>query len=373
MDKNLKSTLIAVAFGVVLFSALTHSDIIFAFLGYVGNLLLPVFIGLLLAFILNVPVTGFEKRLLKLSHRGKWSPKGKTLRLCSLLLTLLCVALVLTILFTSVIPEIIRTVKSIIELIEKHWPEWLAALNEMNINTDAFGEWLGDFDFQRIMDSLASNMGELIGSVASGVTSTVSGVAQALIGFVMALYMIMDRENLTRQGKKFLYANAKCSVADRVCEIGNLIKESYTKYLSGQCIEAVILGLLILIAFLLFQIPYAALMAMVTSICALVPYIGATVSCVISVLLTLLAEPQKALLCLIVYLVVQFVETQFIYPHVVGSSVGLSPLWTLLAVMVGGKLCGFVGVILFIPLTAALYTLVRRDTNKKLEQKKLQL
>ena len=161
----------------------------------------------------------------------------------------------------------------------------------------------------------------------------------------------------------------KLSVADKVCEVASLVRWSYTKYLSGQCIEALILGVLILTAFLIFGLPYASLVAMATAICALVPYIGATVSCMIAVLLTLLATPEKALLCLIVYLVVQFVETQFIYPHVVGGTVGLSPLWTLMAVLIGGKLCGFVGVIFFIPLTAALYTLVREDTNSKLMKK----
>lgn len=373
MDKNLKSTLLAITYGIILFTALIHLDVVLAFVGHVGHILLPVLVGLLLAFVLNVPVTGVEHLICKLFRGKKRNPKGKLLRLCSLLLTLICVALVLTLLITAVIPEVIRTVKSIIALVEEHWPEWLAALNEMNVDTSVVSKWLGDFDLQQMTDQIAGHVGALVGSVASAATSTVSTVVQVLIGFVMALYILMDRENLARQSKKLLYANIKTSAADKICEICSLIKDSYTKYLSGQCIEAIILGTLILTTFLIFHIPYATLMAMVTSVCALVPYIGATVSCIIAVLLTLLAEPQKALLCLIVYLVVQFVETQFIYPHVVGSSVGLSPLWTLLAVMVGGKLCGFVGVIFFIPLTAALYTLLKKDTEKKLDHKKIQI
>ena len=338
MDKNLKSTLLAITFGVTLFSALMHLDKVIAIAGQVGNILLPVLVGLLLAFVLNVPVTGIENLICKLFRRSKHFPRGKPLRLCSLVLTLVCVVLVLTLLITAVIPEIVRTVKSIIALVEVHWPEWLAALNERNIDTSYITAWLNDFDLQQIADKVASSAGTLIGSVASAATSTVSTVIQVLVGLVMAIYILMDRENLARQSKKLLYANVKTSAADKICEICSLIKGSYTKYLSGQCIEAVILGTLILATFLIFRIPYALLVAMVTSVCALVPYIGATVSCIIAVILTLLAEPHKALLCLIVYLVVQFIETQFIYPHVVGSSVGLSPLWTLMAVMVGGKL-----------------------------------
>ena len=369
IDKNLKSTRIAVAFGVVLFAALMNMETVIFFLSHIVDLIFPVMLGLLIAFVLNVPVNGIENLIRKLFRKCKHQPKGKALRLFSVLATLLCIALILTLLFTSVIPEIIQTIKSIAALVEEHWPEWIAALKSMNIDTAALVEWLNTFDLQQMIDTAASSAGTLIGSVANVATTTVTGVAQFVIGLVLAIYVLMDRETLARQCKKLLYANVKLSVADKVCEVASLVRWSYTKYLSGQCIEALILGVLILIAFLIFDLPYASLVAMATAICALVPYIGATVSCMIAVLLTLLAAPEKALLCLIVYLVVQFVETQFIYPHVVGGTVGLSPLWTLLAVLIGGKLCGFVGVIFFIPLTAALYTIIRENTNKKLFQK----
>ena len=125
------------------------------------------------------------------------------------------------------------------------------------------------------------------------------------------------------------------------------------------------------VAFCIFRLPYAGLVAMLTGVCAFVPYIGAFFSCGVGVLLTLIANPSQAILCFIVYQVVQFIENQFIYPHVVGNSVGLSPLWTLMAVMIGGKLFGLIGMIFFIPLVAVIYTLVREYTNKKLKEKKI--
>ena len=151
--------------------------------------------------------------------------------------------------------------------------------------------------------------------------------------------------------------------------MAGLLRDTYARFLSGQCVEAIILGLLILIAFTIFRLPYAGITAMLTSICAFIPYIGAFCACGIGALLTLLAEPSKVIVCIIVYLVVQFIENQFIYPNVVGSSVGLSPLWTLIAVFVGGKLFGLLGMILFIPLAAVLYILVREDANRRLELK----
>jgi len=279
--------------------------------------------------------------------------------------------LIFALLFTAVIPEIVRTVKSIASLVDARWPEWITALKAMRIDTTVLVEWIDSFDLQRMMDTAASGAGTLIGSLANAATTTVTGVAEFIIALILAIYVLMDRETLIRQCKKLLYANVKRSAADKLCEVAGLISWSYTKYFSGQCIEALILGVLILLSFLVFGLPYASLVAMATAICALIPYIGATVSCVIAVLLTLLAAPEKALLCLIVYLVLQFVETQFIYPHVVGGSVGLSPLWTLIAALIGGKLCGLLGMIFFIPLAAVLYILVREDTNGKLEKKQV--
>ena len=369
MGEKLKSNLVTVTYSVALFAALLNIETVLAVIRHTGYLVSPVLLGLLLAFVLNVPVNGIEKLIQRLFKDRKCLSKGKLLRIISVLTTLLCIALIFTLFFTLVIPEIIRTVKSIVALVEAHWPEWIEALRGMNIDTTALSEWINSFDLQQMIDSAASRAGTLIGSIASVATSTVSGVMQFVIGLILAIYVLMDRETLARQSKKLLYANLKLSVADKVCKIAGLVRWSYTKYLSGQCLEALILGLLILIAFLLFGLPYASLVAMATAVCALIPYIGATASCVIAVLLTLLAEPEKALLCLVVYLVIQFIETQFIYPHVVGGTVGLSPLWTLVSILIGGKLFGFVGVIFFIPLTAALHTLVRDDTENKLKKK----
>lgn len=123
------------------------------------------------------------------------------------------------------------------------------------------------------------------------------------------------------------------------------------------------------VSFSIFRLPYAGLVAVLTAVCAFIPYIGAFVSCVTGALLTLIYDPSKVILCVIVYSVVQFIENQFIYPHVVGNSVGLSALWTLLAALIGGKLFGLVGILFFIPLTAVIITLVEESTDKRIAKK----
>ena len=150
---------------------------------------------------------------------------------------------------------------------------------------------------------------------------------------------------------------------------GRLFRQSFANFLTGQCSEAVILGVLMALAFSVFKIPYGSLVGMLTAICAIIPYVGALISCVVSVFLVLLVDPVLAVRCLIVYLAVQFVENQFIYPRVVGKSVGLSPLYTLVAAMIGGKLFGIIGIIFFIPLTAVVIELVKEDTFRRLRAK----
>ena len=188
-----------------------------------------------------------------------------------------------------------------------------------------------------------------------------------------------------------IYAHLSKNHADKICYISSLVNETYSKFFSGQCIEAVILGLLIFIAFTVFRLPYANLIAVLTAILSFIPYIGAFASCFIGALLIVMVDPWKGLLsivvyqvvllvdpvlavrCLIVYLAVQFIENQFIYPRVVGGSVGLAPLWTLSAALIGGNLFGAIGMIFAIPVTAVLYVLLKDDANRRLQRKKLDI
>ena len=201
-------------------------------------------------------------------------------------------------------------------------------------------------------------------------TATVSNVITAITGIIIALYVLGGRDTLARQTKKVICAYVKDSIADKIFHICTLVKEAYTKFLTGQCLEALILGIMIFLGFTIFRLPYAGLVGAVTAVCALIPYLGSVISCVLGVFLALMINPQKAVVCLAVYLAIQFIETQFIYPRVVGGSVGLSPLWTLIAVLVGGKLFGIIGMIFFIPFISVIYTLLREDVDIRLKNKR---
>lgn len=367
MKPNTKSPLFLITFGIVLFAALMNLGSVLGFLHGVLDLIFPIVLGLLLAFILNVPMRGFERLLTRLFAKSKKRPAAHTVQVFSLLLTLICIILIIFLAFTMAIPALVTSVKSIIPLVEAKWPVWLEALRSYNIDVTMLSDWVNGWDFEQ----LTGNVGNILGTAVNAATSTISVVTRFIFGSIIAIYILLSKNTLTRQVKKITYANLKKETADRICSVSLLARDTYSKFLSGQCIEAIILGTLMFIAFSIFRLPYAGLTGFLTGVFAFVPYIGAAISCVIGVFLALLVDPTKALICLIVYVVVQFIENQFIYPHVVGGSVGLAPIWTLMAALIGGKMFGVVGIIFFIPLTATLYILIRDNTNRKLRKKDL--
>lgn len=366
MKWNTKSPLFLISFGVLLFAGVMNLTTALQFLRSAIGLIFPILVGLLFAFVLNVPMRGFERLLRQISDRNKRKPQERTVQTLSLLFTLVSIALVITIACTMAIPALTTSVRSIYPLVKEKWPEWMTVLNSYEIDISMFTDWLNGLD----MEQLSGNARSILGSAVEAATSTISGITSFVFGAIIAIYVLLSKRTLSLQIKKLIYANFKKETADRICYVSVLARNTYAKFLSGQCLEAIILGTLIGIAFSIFRLPYAGLIGFLTSLFAFVPYVGAFASCAIGVFLALLVDPSKALICLVVYLVVQFIENQFIYPHVVGSSVGLAPIWTLIAALIGGKLFGVVGIVFFIPLTATLYTLVRDDTNRKLEKKK---
>lgn len=359
------SPLFLVTFGVMLFAGLMNLSKVLQFLQNLLSLIFPILLGLLLAFVLNVPMRGFEKIQRNIYAKIKRKPSERIIQSLSLLFTLCSIILVIMIACRVAIPALLTSVKSIYPLLKEKWPEWISILNSYEIDFSAMTEWMSTLD----MEQLSSNVGSVLGSAVNAATSTISIITNIIFGAVIAIYILLSKNVLTAQVKKISYANLRKKTAECLCYMGVLVRDTYAKFLSGQCVEAIILGSLIFASFYIFRLPYAGLIGFLTSIFAFVPYIGAFASCLIGVFLTLLVDPSKVFICIAVYMVVQFIENQFIYPHVVGSSVGLTPLWTLIAALIGGKLFGLIGIIFFIPLAAVLYIVVRDDTNRKLKEK----
>lgn len=364
-DKKLKDALFLIAFGVVLYVGMTHLSTVLAAVSSVVDLLLPVLIGAIFAFVLNVPMSGLERMF---QQAGK--SLGRELpvipvRVVSLLITLAGIVLAFVGAVALVIPELIESARSIIPLAQEKIPEWIAFAEANGIDLSGLVQQLSELSQKVSADGASS----LVGSAAVIAKSTILTAGNTMLGMVIAIYLLLGKHNFSRQALMIARANLPAGVVQKIRFVGNLACETYAKFLSGQFVEAIILGCLMYTTFKIFGLPYAGITAYLTSLCAFVPYVGAFLSGASGVVLTLLADPVKAPICLVVYLATQFIENQFIYPRVVGGSVGLAPMWALLAAIVGGKLFGVVGIVFFIPLASVIYTLVRDDTLAKLARK----
>lgn len=369
MEKKTKQNLLIVIVGVGLFAALMNLRAVILFLEKGIGIILPIIVGGILALFINVPMTGIEKRLRKLLQKRKKQPSDKFYRMFSFLLTFVCVALVLTLVFTLLIPELVNSAKGLYLQIEARLPEWIAWLESLDPEAAWLEDMLADINLEKMMQNIGVGANFFLESVVSTVSSAASIVITAAFGLIISIYLALGKEQIGGHARKLLYAYLKPAWAENVLHVSRTFSRCFANFLSGQCTEAVILGVLMFAAFTIFRLPYGSLVGVLTAVCAIIPYVGAFLSGAVSVILALLISPALAVRCLIVYLVVQFVENQFIYPRVVGGSVGLPPLYTLVAAMIGGKLFGIMGIIFFIPIMAVVIELVKEDAGKRLSRR----
>ena len=371
MEPKTKQSLLVTVVGVTLFVALLRLSDVLAFAAKLIDLVLPILAGGILALFINVPMTGLEKRLNRLFGKAKKQPSAKVIHLLSFFITLLGVVLVLVLVLalTLLIPELVQSFHSLYVQIEANIPRWTAYLNAQDADMSWLMSWLEGINWEQLLHKVTASIDTVLVNAVGAVSATVNIVVTASFALIISVYMSLGTECLSHHARTLVCAYLKPSHAAGVLKFCRLFRQSFANFLTGQCSEAVILGVLMALAFSVFKIPYGSLVGVLTAICAIIPYVGALISCVVSVFLVLLVDPVLAVRCLIVYLAVQFVENQFIYPRVVGKSVGLSPLYTLVAAMIGGKLFGIIGIIFFIPLTAVVIELVKEDACRRLRAK----
>ncbi len=381
MDRDMKHTVRVMLIGAVLLATALNITRIGNMIGSLLGLVMPVIIGAAIAFVMNVPMKGFEKMFRKLSAKTKKGIAEKHIALISMWLTVISLFLVIVLVITKVVPELVDSVVGVYKVIEGAIPDILNFL-EKNIDPKwvdvtgiegAINDFFANTNISNMVLKLSNGAYNVIGTIFAIATSTVGTIVSAFMSFIVALYILLSKKKLVQQSKKVLYAFLKKPVADKICYVGKLINEIYAKFLSGQCVEAFIIAILLFIAFTIFRLPYASLVGVLAGVLSFIPYIGSWAACIIGALLILIIDPWKALLSIVVFQVVQFLEGQLIYPRVVGNSVGLPPLYTLVAALLGGSLLGVVGIIFFIPLVAVIYRLMKELTNKRLKDKNIKV
>lgn len=369
MDRKTKQNLLVTVIGITWFVVLMRLPAVLAFAGKLIGLMLPVIAGGILALFISVPANGVEKRLKRILGKGKNKPSLKQLQSVSLIITVTGILFVFLLVLILLIPEIIRSSQSVYAQVKTSIPAWFEYLNSRDLNIEWLEGILADMNLEKLMQSFSNGADVLFANVMNALSFTAGIIGTSAFAVIIGIYMLLEKERLGRHARKLAHAYLKPSWEKNVLHFCTVFRRSFGNFLSSQCCEAVILGILMFAAFVVFRLPYASLVGMLTAVCAIIPYIGALISCVISVFLTLLAAPAAAIRCLIVYLLVQFIENQLIYPRVVGGSVGLPPLYTLVAAMVGGKLFGIMGILFFIPLTAVVIELLKEDAARRVRRR----
>lgn len=376
---NIKKIIFIVTVSIFIYMIFQRYEVVLNIVKWVFGIIFPFVLGCCVAFILNVPMRSVEKHLFGYYTGKREKLVNKIKRPVSFIVTLLLVLGVIFIVVFLVAPQMGDTFKSIYEQIPVFFEQIQLWINDLTKHYSGINEFVSSLDLninwasigEKVMAFLQTFMSTAFSSTMGIAVSIVNGVVTFVVGFIFSIYLLFQKETLCVNVKKLMYAYLPEKKVDKIIEIAALSNKTFSKFLSGQCLEAVILGGMFFITMTIFRMPYALLISVVIAFCALIPVVGAFIGCIVGGLLILIQNPMQAFWFVVLFLVLQQIEGNLIYPRVVGSSVGLPSIWVLVAVTVGGSVMGVAGMLFFIPLTSVVYTLLREVVYKRLKQKKI--
>lgn len=375
IDKKMLHRLFLLAAGSIVFAWLVLDTArAKAMFQWAWDLFSPFIVGAGIAFVFNVPMRAIENQLQDVRRES-------LRRTLSIVLTILALVLVVMFVFELLIPQIQETVASLAERIPVFVERTSANLMKIVEENPDLGVYiqkifkLESLNLSNILTNvltwLANQVSVVMGSAVNVIGNVTSGIVNLVISIVFAIYCLGRKEILARQGRRILYSLISESRADEIIRILRLTNVTFSNFISGQCLEAVILGCLFAVAMALFGMPYIPLVSVIIAVTALIPVVGAFVGCVLGAFFILVNDPIQALTFVAMFLVLQQLENNLIYPRVVGTSIGLPGMWVLVAVSIGGEIMGVGGMLVMIPLTSVLYTLLREFTDKRLAERNI--
>lgn len=370
--KTLRRILFAVLGIIIAYWLLHEPERATAVVNAVVSVLAPFVVGGVLAFILNVPMRAFERKL-------TWIKRPFLRRLVAMVLTLLCALAILAVVVILLIPELVESIKALGPKLESAYNTVSSFIKgilekypEINAEVSQYLD-IKNYDVSALIKQALGAIGDglsfLVPQAVSAVGAVISGLLSGFISVSFAFYTLFQKETLARQGRKVLYAVLAEQRADYIVKVLRLTNTSFSSFLSGQCVEVCILGTLFAIAMTIFRMPYVPLISVLVAVSAFIPVVGAWVGCIVGAFLILVSNPVQALWFVVLFLVLQGIENNIIYPRVVGNSVGLSGMWVLIAVGIGGELLGVVGMFLMIPITSVVYVMLQEAINGRLKEK----
>lgn len=370
--------------GLILFTVLTVAacfkfDVVVSAVSYMIGLFSPFLVGGAIAFVVNVMMRFWERHLFENSFAKKQRWLQKLRRPFSLFFSILVIFCIIIVVILFVIPELGKALSVLAVNIQSFFPRLYEQLEEIFRNNPDILHYLEplekvSLDWGKIISGVVNFLKNGIGSVVGSTFSFASEVAGTMfdltISFVFSCYLLLQKEKLSVQIKKVMRAFLPDVWTERLLLAGQLCMKNFSSFITGQCVEAVILGGMFFVTLSVFKYPYALLIGVIIGFLALIPVFGAFLGCVLSVLLILTVSPFKAFTFLVIFFILQQLEESLIYPRVVGNSVGLPAIWVLVAVTVGGSLMGVLGMLIFIPLFSVFYTLFRREVYRRLNLRK---
>ena len=375
LDKeNIKKIRWLIAFAILLYLGVQNLHIVISTVRVLLGFLFPFIIGFGIAFILNIPMKFIEHHLFGKALKQEKKTVQKLARPVSLVLSICFVICIIVIVMLVVVPELGATFVNIAKKIEENIPVFQKFGNNPEVV-----KWAQSLDIEpgKIIDSVLGVLKNGVNNIVSSTVSITMGLLTTAmnvsIGFVFACYVLLQKEKLLQQIKKAMYAMFPEKPVRYLAHVWNLANRIFSSFITGQCIEAVILGSMFFVSMTILHFPYAMLVGVLISFTALIPLFGGIIGCWVAFFLILMISPVKAVLFLGLFLILQQIEGNLIYPHVVGGSVGLPSIWVLVAVTLGGSLMGIAGMLIFIPTVSVIYTLFREWVYARLEKKQLVL
>ena len=373
-DLSIKKIRELIVFTALLVVALWKFDVVLDVLKTIGQIIFPFILGGAIVFVINVPMSFLEKKIFENVKKENKTAR-KLARPVSLLLTIVLVVGVIALVMIGVIPQLTKTMGSLMINITDFIPQikiWIRDFFHDNREIMKLVDQLQFKPDQAIrwgISLLGNGAGNMMNTTVSAVGSVVSGLATFFIAFSFACYVLFQKEKLHVQIRKVLFAFLPKQKANAFLKVCSLTYRTFANFLTGQCLEAVILGCMFVVTLSILRMPYALLIGVLIAFTALIPIFGAFIGCAVGSFLIFMVSPKQAIIFIIVFLVLQQIEGNLIYPHVVGESVGLPSIWVLAAVTIGGNLMGIVGMLVFIPLLSVVYTIFRKVVYQRLKKR----
>ncbi len=370
-SKQMKKAFVLISFGIILMWALNNLNSIWGVLAGFFSLITPFIIGIVIAFIMNIPMSFIEKKIFK-----KMSLKYK--RPIAYVITLLLFLLIIFVTLFIVVPEFYNSVQEIISRVPLFWENLLNRIENTKLTENKYiNNYITSISIDWaevegwLVNLLTNQASGWVRSTFNVATSVVGTVISIGIGFVFSIYILLQKEKLFRQIRKTSLAIFSKKVYEKLLYLADLINKSFSNFFSAQLLEAIIVGLMFFIAMNIFNYPYPLVISVLIGITSFIPIVGAFIGAIVGALLIAVVDLKLAFWFIIMFLIIQQIEGNLIYPHVAGKTIGLPSIWVFVAVILGGGLFGIIGIILFVPMTTVLYVLLKDFVNTRLRKKSM--